>query len=241
MTCSANEVVAADPLHERVADHRDRAEQVDDHLSAPVGHVAPRQQIAHEGLRHQRKVDHHAQDPQQFARRAVRPVHQCTEHVQVDDDEERGRAGRVQVADQPTPLDVAHDVFDRRERFRGGRLVVHRQEDDRDQLDRQHDDRERAEVVPEVEVLRCVVLRQVLFDHRVQRKAGVDPPHESLRGRGLSAVGASHLSLSCATRRSPGCFGHRRCACWFGTATCRRAEARASGCLCVRADDDLGR
>jgi hypothetical protein len=40
-------------------------------------------------------------------------------------------------------------------------LVVHREEDAGDDLDHQHQHRERAEEVPEVEVLRRVVLRQV--------------------------------------------------------------------------------
>jgi hypothetical protein len=35
----------------------DGREQVDDDLGAPVGHLPPRQQIAHEGLGHQHQVD----------------------------------------------------------------------------------------------------------------------------------------------------------------------------------------
>ena len=131
-------VVAADPLDERVADQRDRAEQRHDHLRAPVRHVAPRQQVAEERLGHQHEVDQHAEDPQQLARLLVRAVQQRAEHVQVDDDEERRGAGRVHVADQPAPLDVAHDVLDRAERLGGRRLVVHRQEDAGHDLDDQH-------------------------------------------------------------------------------------------------------
>ena len=81
-----------------------RREQVDDHLRAPVGHLAPRQQVAEERLAHQRQVDQAAEDPEQLARLAVAAVHQPAEHVQVDDDEEHRRAGRVHVADQPAPL-----------------------------------------------------------------------------------------------------------------------------------------
>ena len=168
-------VVAADPLDERVADPRDRAEQRDDHLRAPVGHVAPGQQVAEERLGHQAQVDQEAEDPQQLARLLVRPVQQRAEHVQIDDDEERRGAGRVQVADQPAPLDVAHDVLDRAERVGGRRLVVHGQEDAGHDLEDQHHERERAEVVPEVEVLGRVVLRRVLLPHLGHREAVVDP------------------------------------------------------------------
>ena len=167
MTCSAKKrlsvasrhhVVAADPQREVRADERHRAEQVDDHLRAPVGHLAPGQQVAEERLAHQRQVDQHAEDPHQLARLAVRAVQHGAEHVQVDHDEERRGAGRVDVAQQPAAGHVAHDVLDRAERERGVGLVVHRQEDARDDLDHQHQHRERAEEVPEVEVLRRVVL-----------------------------------------------------------------------------------
>ena len=53
----ADAVVAADPFHQVRADDRDRAEQVDDDLRAPVRHVAPGQHVAHERLGHQREVD----------------------------------------------------------------------------------------------------------------------------------------------------------------------------------------
>ena len=68
------------------------------------------------------------------------------------------RAGGVHVADEPAPRHVAHDVLDRRERRGRVGLVVHRQEDAGDDLDHQHQQRQRAEEVPEVEVLRRVVL-----------------------------------------------------------------------------------
>ena len=41
------------------------------------------------------------EQPGQFARLAVGTVEQATEHVQINDDEERRGAGRVHVADQP--------------------------------------------------------------------------------------------------------------------------------------------
>ena len=212
--------VAADPFRQRVADRRDGAEQRHDHLRAPVGHVAPRQQVAHEGLGHQREVDQHAEDPQQFARLLVRAVQQRAEHVQVDDDEERRGAGGVDVADQPAPLHVAHDVFDGAERVGGRRLVVHGQEDPGQDLDDQHHQRERAEVVPEVEVLRRVVLGHLRFPQGRQREALVDPRGQR-RERPLP-VWAATLSEAVPITRSP---SRRRSGCGCRSRTGTAAPA----------------
>ena len=168
-------VVAADPFHQSVTDHRDGTEQRDDNLRTPERHVAPRQQVAHEGLRHERQVNTHAEEPQQFARGLVRTVHERTEHVEVHHDEERRGARGVQVADEPAPLDVAHDVLNGTEGVGGRGLVVHRQEDARDELEDQHEQGQRAEVIPDVEVLGRVVLGDMLAQHLVEREARVDP------------------------------------------------------------------
>ena len=63
--------VTPNPLSQRLSDHRDRAEQRDDHLRSPVRHVAPGQQITEECLGHQSNIDHHAQQPNQFTRLAM--------------------------------------------------------------------------------------------------------------------------------------------------------------------------
>src|SRR5690606_22647704 len=57
---SGDQVITANPLCQVTTDHRDGTEQRDDHLRTPVGHLAPGQQITHEGLSHQREVNHHA-------------------------------------------------------------------------------------------------------------------------------------------------------------------------------------
>src|SRR3712207_8151112 len=54
----------------------------------------------------------------------------------IDGDEEHRGAVRVQVAQQPTVVDVAHDRLDRIERMIDMRRVVHRQHDAGDDLDR---------------------------------------------------------------------------------------------------------
>src|SRR5690606_7494435 len=66
-------------VNERQDVIRHRANQGDDHLGAPVGHVAPRQDVAKETFGHQRQVDQHAEDPHQLARRLVGTVHQAAE------------------------------------------------------------------------------------------------------------------------------------------------------------------
>ena len=153
--------IATDPNAEALADDWNRGEQVDDDLCAPVRHLTPRQQVAEERFGHQREVNETADDPQQLAWPAIAAVHEPTKHVQVDHDKKRRGAGRVQVADQPSAGDVAHDVLDRLERLGCVRLVVHRQEDAGDDLHHQHHQRERSEVVPKVEVLRRVVFRDL--------------------------------------------------------------------------------
>ena len=89
----ADDIVAADQQRQVRADEGHGREQVDDHLRAPVAHLAPGQQVAHEGLGHQAQEDPAAEQPDQLARLPVRAVDQAAEHVQVDDDEERRRAG----------------------------------------------------------------------------------------------------------------------------------------------------
>ncbi|MNZ64110.1 hypothetical protein D3C78_822720 [compost metagenome] len=173
-----DQVVTTDPLGQVGTDDRDRTEQRDDHLGAPVGHLAPRQQVAHEGFGHQRQIDQHAEDPHQLARLLVGAVHQAAEHVQVHHHEERRSASGVHVAQNPAVLHVAHDVFDGGESLLGGRREAHGQPDTGEDLVDQHQQCQGAEEVPEVEVLRSVVLAQMIFPHLGGGKAGVNPFHE---------------------------------------------------------------
>ena len=189
----ANDEVAADQDRQIVTDHRNGTEQVHDDLSAPVRHLPPREQVTEEGFTHQHQEDADAEQPGQLTRLAVRTVDQATEHVQIDHDEEGRGTGRVHVADQPATRDVAHDVFDRSEgdRHTGGvqrsiRLVVHDQEDAGDDLDNQNKQGQRAEEIPEVEVLRCVVFGQVRLVGGGEREAVVDPAHQFLHRAHLS-------------------------------------------------------
>jgi hypothetical protein len=186
----ADDVVAADQQRQVLAHEGHGGEQVDDHLRAPVAHLPPGQQVAHEGLGHQAEEDGAAEDPDQLAGLAVAAVHDPAPHVQVDDDEERTGACGVHVAHEPAPRHVAHDVLDRLERLGGVGLVVHHEEDSRDDLDDERQRRERAEDVPDVEVLRRVVLAPLVVPQLRRRKAVVDPGEQLLavagaRGGGL--------------------------------------------------------
>ncbi len=202
--CVAHHVVAADQQGQVGADEGDGREQVHDHLGAPVRHLAPRQQVAHEGLGHEREEDRAAEDPDQLARLAVGAVEQAAEHVQVHHDEERRGARGVHVADQPAPGHVAHDVLDGLERLGGVGLVVHHQEDAGDDLDHQHQQRERAEDVPEVEVLRSVVLRHVHAVGVEGRGEAVLEPVRDLGARG--GVGGDVLEFAVSHVRLPQAF-----------------------------------
>ena len=187
-------VVAANPQRQILADAGDGAEQRNDDLGAPIGHLTPGQQVTHERLGHQGEEDQHAEDPDQLARFLVGAVDQGAEHVQVDDDEEGRGAGGMHVADQPAPVHVAHDVFNRGEGVGGGRFVTHGQPDAGQDLVDQHQQRQRAEEVPEIEVLRRVVFGQVLADRLGQRKPFVDPAEQT--GRALCV---RHYAVSGST------------------------------------------
>ncbi len=177
----ADAVVAANPFHQVRADAGNGAEQVDDHLRAPVRHVAVGQHVAHERLGHEREVNEHADDPQQLARRFVAAVQERARHVQVDDDEEERRADRVHVLQQPAVGHFAAQVFDRVERARLARLEVHGDEDARHDLHDEHQQRQRAEEIPDVEILRRVVAGELVGDELVDRQALVEPGAEPAR------------------------------------------------------------
>ena len=81
----------------------------------------------------------------------------------------------MQVADKPPCRDITHDVFNRRKgEIRIG-LVVHGQYDAGDNLQHQHDQRQRAKVIPDVEVLRHIVLRHMFIPDLRQRETVIDP------------------------------------------------------------------
>ena len=72
----------------------------------------------------------------------------------------------MHIAHQPAVGHIAHDVFHRTKSRGAIGLVVHHKENPRENLDHQHQKGQRAEEVPKVEILWCVVLGQVLFNER---------------------------------------------------------------------------
>src|SRR5690606_29761835 len=89
--------------------------------------------------------------------------------------EERRRAGGVHVADDPAVVDIAHDVFDRCEcTFRTGG-EAHRQPDTGQQLVDQHQQRQHAEEIPEIEIFRRVVLTHMGIPRAHDRETLIYP------------------------------------------------------------------
>ena len=175
----AGDEVSADPGGDRLADVRDRGDEVDDDGGAPIGHLPPGKQVAQEGFRRQDQVDPDADDPQDFTRPLVGAVQYPAVHVQIGQHEERRRAHDVEVADQPSPAGVPHDPADHRPVSQVGvGLVVHGQEQAGRQLDHQHDDHQRAEEIPDIEVLRRRVTGQVFLPCRLYRQAFIEPAAE---------------------------------------------------------------
>ena len=88
----------------------------------------------------------------------------------------------MHVADQPAPLHIAHDVLHGGEGLGGGGLVVHGQPDAGDDLQDQHEQGQRAEKIPEVEVLGRVVASQVFVPQPRQRKPLIHPVSQPRQG-----------------------------------------------------------
>ena len=145
---------APQPCGDGLADQWQGTEQVGDHHGAVEAHLAPGQDVAHEGRGHHQQVYHAAQDPEELAGRLVGAVIEATEHVGVDGDEEhRGPVG-VHVAYQPAVVHVPHDPLDRGEGIVHVGHVVHGQDDAGDQLDAQAERQDPAKGIPVVQVLR---------------------------------------------------------------------------------------
>jgi len=181
-----NDVITTYPQRQIRADERNGAKQVHNNLCAPIGHLPPWQQVTEKRLAHQAQENADAEQPDQFPRLAIRAVQQATRHVQVDDDKECRSASGVHVTHKPTPRHVTHDRgFNRGERQACIRLVMHDQENAGDNLDHQHQHRQRAEDVPEIEIFRRVVLTPLIIPQLGQRKTGINPIQRLGGDRGI--------------------------------------------------------
>ena len=197
----ANPVAAQDPGEQLVADQRDRREHVGDHGCRPEAHLPPRQHVAHESGGHRRQQDEHAEPPQHLARPPVRAVIETAEEMDVDDGEEGGGPVGVHVAEQPTVIDVAHDVLDAVEGEIGVRRVVHGEDYAGDQLDHQRQPRQGTKVPPVVEVSRGRIDDQRIAHQGKDRQAVVDPLDDPpAEGRLAHGAGSASRCGRCCRR-----------------------------------------
>ncbi|ENN87930.1 hypothetical protein RHSP_49335 [Rhizobium freirei PRF 81] len=164
-----------------VADPWEGGEEAGDDGRPPEGHLAPGQNIAHEGGCHHQEVDDHAEDPEDFARRLVGTVVEAAGDVEIDCHEEEGRAVGMHVAQQPAMVDVADDLFDRVEGDRRIGRIMHGKHDAGQDLQDQHDGQHGAERVGIVQIARDRIGNETVIDHARQRKPRVDPFFEPCR------------------------------------------------------------
>ena len=66
-----NRITTPQEGDDRIAHNRDRREEIGDHGRAPEAHLAPRQNVTHEGGCHHQQEDDHAEDPENFTRRFI--------------------------------------------------------------------------------------------------------------------------------------------------------------------------
>ena len=198
-------VAAEQPYPDRLADQREGREEAGDDLRAPIAHLAPRQDVAHEACRHHQQIDDEAEHPHQLARRLVAAVVEPAENVDVGDQEEEAGAVHMRVAKQPAGVDVAHDeLVDAVERTVGGRHVMHRKDDAGHDLDGQENPGENSEIPEIIEVARHRIAgagRAV--DEARKRQALVQPLHHRMLGFVGLGPGKAHWSASPLSRSRP--------------------------------------
>ena len=188
---------AKQQLLDRLTDTRERREEAGNNRGPPERHLTPWQNIAHESGCHHQKQDHNTEDPEHFARRLVGTVIHAAGDMEIDGDKEERRAVGVHVAQQPSGIDVAHDLFDRLEGDRSVSRIVHRQHDTGQDLHDQHDHENAAECVGVIEVPRNRVGNKTVMHHPRERQACIHPLSETgsgLIGRMIAAHGLKPLN-----------------------------------------------
>ncbi len=188
---------AQQPGLQPLADPRDRAEEAGDDGGTPERHLTPGQHVAHEGGAHHQQIDDDADDPRDLARGLVGAVVQIAEDVRIDRHEEQRCTVRVDVAQRPAAVHVAHDVLDARESVGDMGRIVHDQHDAGDDL---QDQCERQDDAPDPHPVQVAGGRdhQRVVEQTQDRNTPVDP----FLGRGLRFIvvvrNASHLGASSA-------------------------------------------
>ena len=100
--------------------------------------------------------------------------------MDIDHDEEEAGRVHVDVADQPTVVDITHDTLDRAKRVIDMRGVVHRQNDARHDHDDQCKPGKNTEIPEVVQVLRDRVIIFFMVQHREDGKTMIDPPDDGI-------------------------------------------------------------
>src|ERR1700753_2100901 len=85
----------------------------------------------------------------------------------------------MQIAHEPSPGYLAHDVFDRIKCGLVPGFVVHRQYVAGCELQYEEQEREHAEVVPDIEVFRGIVPCQLALDEFPKRQTRFEPGQQS--------------------------------------------------------------
>src|SRR6516164_3484052 len=106
--------------------------------------------------------------------------------MNVDDGEKHRPAVRMNIADEPTIVDVAHEALDGIEGKVGARCVLRGQYDPRGDHDYEHDPGQRTVVPPVAEVARGRVFVELVVKELDERQPVIDPADDP--GCGTGAV-----------------------------------------------------
>mmetsp|Transcript_29895 Transcript_29895/g.39746 ORF Transcript_29895/g.39746 Transcript_29895/m.39746 type:complete len:260 (+) Transcript_29895:591-1370(+) len=163
------------PFPQRIADERDRTEQVGDNRGTPEAHLSPRKHVAHKASSHHQEVDQHTQDPKHLTRRLVGTVIKAPKHVNVDGEEEHGGAVRMHIANEPAIVHIAHNVLNAVKRHAHMRRVVHCEHDACHDLDHETECQDCPERPPIVQIARRRIDDKGVIPQTHDRKTIIHP------------------------------------------------------------------
>src|SRR6516164_3302376 len=127
--------------------------------------------------------------------------------MNVDDGEKHRPAVRMNIADEPTIVDVAHEALDGIEGKVGARCVLRGQYDPRGDHDYEHDPGQRTVVPPVAEVARGRVFVELVVKELDERQPVIDPANDP--GCGTGAVVGHGALLADGYRSVAGEFVER--------------------------------
>ena len=95
--------------------------------------------------------------------------------MDIDGEEEHGRAIGVHIAQQPAPVHIAHDMFDAVERHRLVRHIMHCQNDARHHLDGEEKGQNTAERPQIIQIARGWIDLELVMHHAHDRQPDIEP------------------------------------------------------------------